>query len=199
VDKTVKVIQKAGLNPVSLETEMISLARSLVPETIKSALVVDMGASATDIAIVRSGQVVLTRSIPTGGTALTRAVSYELGLEENQAEAYKKAYGLDKTKLEGKVVAALSPVLEVVLKEMEKTLEFFMSDKEGGQIGQIVLSGGSALLVEVTNRITEKMNVEVIVGNPFRDVTMKDATKTIPAESYPFYAVACGLAMKETS
>lgn len=111
IEKVLQVLRVAGFNPVALETEILALARSLITPDSETSLLVDLGARATDIAIVENGQVVLTRSIPTAGEALTRAVASGLDLEPSQAEEYKKAYGVDPKKLEGKIRGVIGPVL----------------------------------------------------------------------------------------
>ena len=68
------------------------LSRSICPSD-QTVLVSDFGARSTNIAIVRNGNLMMTRSIPTAGDALTRAVSQGLGIEAQQAEEYKKTYG----------------------------------------------------------------------------------------------------------
>ena len=48
VDKYLRVLEKAGLRPVSLETEIIAIARSVAPPDSAPTLVVELGARATD-------------------------------------------------------------------------------------------------------------------------------------------------------
>lgn len=195
VEKTLKVLQLAGLNPLSLEMEMTAIARSLVSPGYPSVLLVDLGAKATDLAVVENGQVVLIHSIPTAGEALTRAISFELGLETSQAEAYKKAYGADIKKLEGKVSAALNPILEVILKEIEKLIKFSQTERK--EIQGVILTGGTAIMPEMTGFLAKKLGLEVQVGNPFGQIVEDEMVKRVPQTDLPFYSVAVGLAMKE--
>lgn len=197
VNKTLEVLKTAGLNTIGLETEIVAMARSLVAPNGEIALVVDLGAKATDMAIVESGLVVYSRSIPTAGEALTRAVATGLGLEPSQAEAYKRAYGVDPQKLEGKVKQAISPILEVVVSEIEKTIEFFRGETQK-TVKRVVLSGGTTGLPEVVSLMASKLSLEIQVGNPFErmeiDESLKKQVSQAPAS---LYAVAIGLAMKD--
>lgn len=199
IEKTLKVLKVAGLNPVALETEILALARSLVPPDSEASLLVlaDLGARATDIAIVEAGQVVLTRSIPTAGEALTRAVASGLELEPSQAEAYKKAYGVDPAQLEGKVRGAISPVLEPIVKEMEKAIQFYYSAKKK-QVKQVILTGGTAVMPEFVAFLAQKLNLEIQVGDPFARLEKdKEMLAKIPAGVAPLYGIAIGLALKD--
>ena len=46
-----------------------------------------------------------------------------MSVEENQAEEYKKTYGLSSTQLEGKIKGSLEPVFRLVADEMKKATE----------------------------------------------------------------------------
>lgn len=195
IDKTRQVLKTAGLLPLSLEMEIMAIARSLVPPDTGTVMVVDLGAKATDLAVVENGQVVFVYSIPTAGEALTRAVGLGLGLEPTQAEAYKKAYGVDVGKLEGKVEEAIGPILEVIMSEMEKTIQFYQGKKK--IISRIIISGGTAGLPEVASFLAKKLNLEIQLGNPFVQVVEDSLLSKIPVNETPLYAAAVGLAMKE--
>lgn len=196
VDKALKVLKTAGLNCVGLETEIVAMARSLVPPGEDIALVIDLGAKATDMAVVENGLVVFSRSIATAGEALTRAVASGLGLDPTQAEAYKKAYGADPQKLEGKVRQAIGPVLDVVVKEIEKTVEYYRSETKK-TVKRVILSGGTAGLPEVVSLMASKLSLEIQIGDPFMQVAMEEALKKQFSQTQaPFYTVAVGLAMK---
>lgn len=196
IDKTLMVLKAAGLNPVSLEIEMIALARSLIPPNPQAVLVVDLGAKATDLAVVENGQIIFVRSIGTAGEALTRAVSSGLSLDQNQAEAYKKAYGADPKQLEGKVTEAISPVIEIIVAEMEKIIQFHQLEKKK-TLNRVILAGGTANLPEISSLLAKKLNLEIQIGDPLSQLVKDGLANKIPATDIPLYAVATGLAMKE--
>jgi len=197
IDKMVKLLGMAGLTPVSLETEIISMARSLVSPSADTVLLADLGARATDLAVVDGGQTVLVHSIGIAGETLTRAMETQLGLEGRQAEAYKEAYGADPQKLEGKVLQAIDPVLEKITNEMEKTIQFYQTKPSGKKIDRIVLTGGTAGLPEVATLLTKKLNLEVQIGNPFKQLIKDKQEIKVPLNKPYVFAVAVGLAMKQ--
>jgi len=112
VETYVKTLQMAGLKVAIVETELISLIRSSTPEE-GSFVVLDFGASSTDIAISKNGKLRFSRSIPTAGDAFSRAISQSMNIDFQQAEQYKTTYGLIEGQLEGKIKAVLDPVLRV--------------------------------------------------------------------------------------
>jgi len=195
IEKTTKVLKAAGLTPVGLESEIMAIARSLVPSSPQTVMVVDLGAKATDLAVVEKGLVIFVHSIPSAGEALTRAVAQELGLETSQAEAYKRAYGLDLEKLEGKIGNAIGPVLQTIISEVEKTIQYCSAKQKN--LSRIILCGGTAGLPEVGSLFAKKLNLEIQIGNPFSQTTEDGLVPKIPKTDLPLYATAVGLAMKE--
>ena len=195
VEKYVKVVEGAGLNVVAVETEMIPLARSLAPEG-RVVLLVDFGARSTDIAVAKNAQVAFSRSIPTAGEAFSRAVSQVLSIPYQQAEEYKRVYGLSPSQLEGKIRVAIEPVFRVVADEIKKAIHFYQSDEKGEAPSSVILSGGTAGMPEAISSLTKILGVEVLMGNPFSKVTADAESLKSLIPYAPLYAIAVGLAQK---
>lgn len=196
VEKYMRVVEQANLEPVSIETELIALSRSIAPPN-KRAIVVDLGASSTDAAVVINGQLVFSRSFPTAGEALTRAVAQAIGVQTHQAEEYKRTYGLESSQLEGKVKQAIDPVLSVVVDELKKAAGFWENDHPNQPIEAVILSGGTAGLPELIPILTNFLGTEVIIGDPFARVVRDEKVAKALASYAPLYAIAVGLAMKD--
>jgi type IV pilus assembly protein PilM len=197
VDKTLKVLKMANLNPVSLETEIFSLARSLVSPDEPAVVLVDFGVNSTDVAVIEHGHPLVIRSLPIGGDSLTKAIARALEMEESQAETYKKAYGVDQTKLEGKIKAALDPIISLLLEEIEKTLTFYSSRSQTQKINRVILTGGTSALPEISSHLTQRLNLEIQLGDPFAQIKGKEKITQKVGGDVSFLAVAVGLAMKE--
>ncbi|KKQ36531.1 MAG: Type IV pilus assembly protein PilM [Candidatus Woesebacteria bacterium GW2011_GWA1_37_7] len=196
VEKYARVVEMSGLNLVVVETELMALVRSLAPID-QTVLLVDFGAKSTDIAVSKKGMLSFSRSIPTAGDAFTRAVSQTLGVEERQAEEYKKAYGLSGGQSQGKIKTALDPVFRMVADEMKKAIHFYQSDEKGDSPRSAVLSGGTAGMPEVASVLTKLLGIEVVVGNPFSKINVDPAAVRSLTGYAPLYSVAAGLALRE--
>lgn len=196
VEKYVKVIRLAGLTPVSAETELTALARSLSPDTGVSMLL-DLGSSATDMSVIKDGKVVFTRSIPVAGDAFTRSVAQGLGINPQQAEEYKKTYGLDPNQLEGKVKSALEPVFKMVVDEIKKAIHFYQSDDKGEAPTSVVITGGASIMPGIVPYLTENLGIETVVGDPFSKISLDPETLKSLAPYSSIYGTAIGLAMRE--
>lgn len=188
---------KCGVEVVSLETEMVAVSRAMIRNETGTAptMLVHIGASSSDISVVVGGMLVLTHSIESGGVALTRTLSNELGLEFAQAEEYKRSYGLDPSQLEGKVRESLRPLVDRSLADMKKTLQYYDSTHHEDPIKRVVLSGGSALLPGLVSYMAEFLGTEVVLGNAFVQIEPSD-NAPIPNDTVSF-ATAVGLAMRE--
>lgn len=195
VEKIVKVVEGAGLIVSAVETELMALTRSLGIAS-KTVLLADFGAGSTDIAIAKNGQLVFSRSIPTGGEAFTRALSQTLGIEYQQAEEYKKTYGLS-MQLEGKVSGALNPIFRIVTDEIKKAIHFYQAEEKGDSPSALILSGGTSGLPEATTFLTKFLGLEVVTGNPFAKLSVDPGTLKVLTPYAPLYSIAIGLALRE--
>lgn len=195
VEKYVRVVSLAGLNCVSVETELISLVRSLAQPD-QTAMLIDFGAVSTNLAIAKEGRLVLSRSIQTAGEAFTRAVAQYLGIANAQAEEYKRTYGLSPEQLEGKVGTALEPIFRVVAEEIKKVIHYYKIEEKGQTPTTLILSGGTSGLPGIGPALTKLLGIEVVIGNPFAKVQIDPTAAANLANYAPLYSVAVGLAMR---
>lgn len=194
-EKYIRTVQLAGLNVIGVETELMSLVRALAPSD-HVVLLADFGARSTDIAIAKNGHLSFSRSIPTAGEAFTRAVAQGLGIQYQQAEQYKRAYGLSGDRLEGKIKGALDPVFRIVADEIKKAIHFYQSEEKGEAPVSVIVSGGTSAMPEVISTLTNLLGVEVVVGNPFSKVSVDPQTLKSLAPYSPLYSIAVGLALR---
>lgn len=195
ISKYLEVITLSGLTLKAVETESTTLARSLSRINESSSLIVSIGASSTDLISVEGGNVFFSRSISSGGLALTRAVMTEFKLTQSQAEQYKMAYGILEEKLSGKIAAILRPVLDIIISEILKAIEYSRTHMLSGQMGRIVICGGGSYLPGLAEFITEKTSVEVSIGDPWLNFNKEGLILKIPGQG-SFYCVATGLALR---
>lgn len=125
---------------------------------------------------------------------MTRALSQSLSLPLPQAEEYKRTYGLDPAQMEGKVKQGLQIVLDPLVSEMRKAMEYHLSSRKS-HVTRIVLSGGGAYLPEFSGYLSQIFGgIEVVVGDPFA-VAKGGRGVTIPREK-AVYSVSVGLSQR---
>jgi len=199
VDKYLKVLNNAQIKPVAVETELIAAARSLVsfnpfsPTT----LVIEMGAMATDFAVVSEGLILLTRSIATGGAALSRVIAQAFNFELVQAEEYKKVYGFLEDQLEGKLFQALKPIVDVILSEAKRVIQTHEIQNPQRKIKRVVLNGGGSAMPGVVIYFANSLGLEVQEADPWASVAKDDDMKKKLISQSPIYSVAVGLALRK--
>lgn len=200
VDKYLKILTMADIKPLAIETELIAASRALVsfnpfsPTT----LIIQLGAVATDFAVVSEGLILLTRSIATGGVALTRAIAQSLNFELIQAEEYKKVYGILEDQLEGKLFQILKPIVDVILNEAKRVIQGHESQNPQRAIKRVVLTGGGAQLPGLVIYLANALGLEVQEADPWQAVTKDSDMKKRIANSSPEYSVSVGLALRNS-
>lgn len=199
VSKYVRVLDLAGLRPKALETEVIAVTRSLVGNNPFSpgTLIMQLGTATTDFAAVSKGLIWLTRSISTGGMALTRALAQHFNFEINQAEQYKKVYGLLEDQLEGKVLEALKPVVDIIAGEGRRVIQSFDTKYPQNPIKRVVLSGGGAKMPGLVIYLANALGLEVQEADPWYSIVKEKNSGLKLAADAPSYSIAVGLALRE--
>ena len=84
-------VEKAGLKMDFLELETFSLARAVVGTQKDLVLLIDIGARSTNLLLVESGLVRVSRNLDVGGKDLTRTLSETLDITPERAEVLKKS------------------------------------------------------------------------------------------------------------
>lgn len=199
IEKYMRVISMAGLNPVALETEILAVGRSITfnnPQ-LANVLVLTIGATTSEVALLHNRVLVYTKSFSIGGNTLTRSIAQELGFGLPQAEEYKKSYGLDETKLEGKIAKTILPAFNTLFGEMEKTVTYFREQYPKEEIKSSIICGGGVKLPGLVMAVTKHLGLDTQISNPFEKLTVD--SKILPSlmPEAPIYTVAVGLALKD--
>lgn len=196
INKYLKVFKMADLEPVSLETETLAAIRCLKPVFNQGSLVIaNLGGKSSELSVINNGSLYLTRSLPMAGEAITRAIVSSLNLDVQIAEEYKKNYGLS-SQLEGKVAAAIEPIVASVSDEIKKAIRF-CEEKEKASLKLMILTGGTSLLPGIAEYFTKAIGIEVQIADPFSLINVDEKTKQALRRNSPLFTIALGLAMKE--
>lgn len=198
VSKYQKIISIAGFEISGMETEILATTRSLVSDDkFPTSLIVNIGAVSTSFAIIRGGVMVFTYSMSIGGAAINRAIATDFGLSPQQAEEYKRVYGISGKSLGGKIGKATEPILNSILGEIKKSIAFYSQKyKDDSPIRQIILSGGTAKLPGIEIFFANNSGIETAIANPWKVLSSQQMPKTI-LDNASDYTIAVGLAMKD--
>lgn len=198
VNKYQKVLSLAGLSILSMETEILAAIRSLVADqNFPTSLIVNIGAVSTSFAIVRQGTMIFTYSMSIGGAAINRAIATDFNLTPQQAEEYKRVYGVSGKSLGGKIGKATEPILNSILTEIKKSIAFYSQKyKDDDPIRQIILSGGTSKLPGIELFFANNSGIETAIANPWKVLASQQVPKEI-LQNAADYPIAVGLAMRD--
>ena len=194
INRFIQMFNAIGIEPTLLETQAISVMRSLgFTAEDPSTLVVHIGAQSMQIVMVHQTEIAFVLSHMNGGQLLTRSLEQTVGLDAEQAEQYKRTYGLQADQFQGKVREALMPTVTTLTAEIRKAAQFFSNKYPKAAVQRVVLSGGTSLLPGFVQHVTSQVGVEVLVAAPFA-VAQGEIPNTI---NRPGMSAALGLLLRE--
>jgi len=195
------VIAQAGRSAVVVDVDAFALQNAYeVNYGIDGAAIIvllNAGASATNINILSGDQSVFTRDISIGGNAYTEALQKELNLPFDAADQLKRGIPVDGVTFDD-AKPVLRAVSENVMLEIQKTFDFFKATAASDRIDRIMLSGGASRAEGFTEMLTERFGAPVEGLDPFKRVgfDVKKFQVGSPADVAPTAAVAVGLALR---
>ncbi|MEI7578759.1 MAG: type IV pilus assembly protein PilM [bacterium] len=196
-----EIMQLAGLELIALETETIATTRALTfkQDFQESVLVLDFGAMGTDISVIKGRSLIFSQSLGTGSDALSKAIANDFGLEAQQAEQYKRTYGLVSDQADGKIANSLAPVMQVIINEINKTINYFRAHLQESSPTKILLIGNGAKLPGLNTYLTQNLGIEAFFVDPVAQLEVSGHLKAELAQlSTVGFTVAVGLALKMT-
>jgi type IV pilus assembly protein PilM len=194
------VIAQAGRSAVVVDVDAFALQNAyeanygIEPGAV--VVLLNAGASATNINILSGDQSVFTRDISIGGNAYTEALQRELSLPFESADQVKRGVPVDGVTFDD-ARPVLRAVTENVMLEIQKTFDFFKATASSDRIDRIVVSGGASRAEGFTEMLTERFEAPVELFDPFKKIAF-DAKKlgTETADAAATAAVAVGLALR---
>jgi type IV pilus assembly protein PilM len=194
-------IAQAGRTPVVVDVDAFALQNAYEvnygadPNAV--IVLVNAGASAININIVRGEFSLFTRDISIGGNTYTEAIQKELNLPFAGAEELKKGTSADGATFE-EARPVLHAVNENVLLEIQKTFDFFKATAASERIDKIVVSGGSSRVEGFREMLAERFGAPVEPFDPFKRVMFEPARFGFEstADIVPVAPIALGLALR---
>ncbi len=163
VDGYIDTFNLAGLNLQILDVDIlgvINMVEQVYNPQGASVVAVDIGASITNIAIMKAERLEFTREILMGGKYLTNQIEKSTRLSPPEAEEKKISGDSD-------VAYLFEDFIFNISSEITKTINFYTATKPNDVIGKIYLTGGSSLLQGLKEKIEEDTRIEVEYMNPF--------------------------------
>jgi type IV pilus assembly protein PilM len=198
------VIAQAGRTAVVVDVDVFALQNAFEVnygiEAGKVVVLLNAGASATNINILQGDQSVFTRDISIGGNAYTEALQKELNLPFELADQLKRGEPVEGVTFED-ARPVLRAVTENVMLEIQKTFDFFKATAASDRIDRIVVSGGASRAEGFLEMLTERFEAPVELFDPFKNVAFDAKRFQVDAVDAiaPTAAVAVGLALRRAA
>ena len=202
INDYVSVIMESGLNPVIVDIDSFALENMLAMnydiEKEETIAIANVGASITNMNIIKNNISAFTRDIFKGGNQVTEEIQRQLHVDHEEAEKIKVGTKVDLTS---------QPIIQNVLKtaceslavEIGNSLDFFQSTTTYEKITRIYLSGGGSKIKDFDIILQQQIGIPVEVVNPFKkiDYSGKNFDMEYLREIGPIMAVGVGLASRK--
>lgn len=199
------VVRDAGLNPVIVDVAAFSTQNAfeanydLGPR--ETVVLINIGASISNINIVRGNVSLFTRDVTIGGNALTEEIQKQLSVSQDEAEAYKVGGSYDEHGVvPQEVERIIEGVADVMAGEFQRSLDFFLATSSDTEVTKICLSGGTAKVSALHRAIERRSRLTVEVIDAWRRIKIdpKLDSAYLGAHS-PEAIVGVGLALRHAN
>ena len=198
VAKYIEIFKQTGLELISLETEAFAEIRSLVGKDRSTMMLIDIGALRTNVLVVKNGTPFITRSIATGGNTITQTIARTLGIAPEQAESMKRDIKSMQTFAPtGDLTPILSVLAKPILDEIKYIIGEYQKQSPNDRIEKMILTGGSSLLPRLPEFLTQQLNINCYLGNPWARIIYPPELRPVLEELGPRFAVTVGCAMRD--
>jgi len=201
VDIRVAALELAGLNAKVVDIEAFAMEStfSLLGQQLpdngigKTIAIIDIGATMMTLSVSHDFKVVYTREQVFGGKQLTDEIQRRYGLSYEEAGLAKKQGGLP----DDYEMDVLQPFKNSLTQQVSRSLQFFFSSSQHGNVDHIVLAGGCSSLQGVEQMVEDKLGITTSIANPFANMSLASRIKTEAINlDAPAMMIACGLAMR---
>lgn len=201
INDYVSMIMEAGLNPVIIDIDAFALENMLAInyEIGKEEVVaiVNVGASITNINILKDNVSGFTRDIFKGGNQITEDIQRQLHVDYDEAEKIKVGSKVDVTS-RSIVQNLLKTASESLAVEIRNSLDFFQSTTPYEKISKLYLSGGGSKIKDFDILLQQEIGIPVEIVHPFTKIEYNEKNFDVEylREIGSIMAVGVGLASR---
>ncbi len=203
VDDYTALFAEAGLEPVVMDIDCFAVENmfdynyGFVDDEVIA--LIDLGASATSVSVLKGDTSIFTRDIQTGGNLLSEELQKRLGISGEEAERAKLGDRNIADVDPDSVDEILADAIENLVQEVQRSLDFFSATSSEDRVTKVYLTGGVSSSAKVRETLEERLGITAERVDPFRNVTISE--KGFDAEYLdaigPMFSVAAGLAMRK--
>lgn len=197
IEDHIKLLSDAGLEVRLIDVDSLALINAFQANLSPSAkgatcAILNIGASRTNINIVKDGSSYFSRDVMSGGNDLTQAISEKMNIDFSEAERLK----CQREEKKGKVSEIIQPALDNLAAEVRLSFDYYESQFEKG-INKLYLSGGSCNLPGLDKFLADSLGVSVESWDPLSVLSINaqiDQAQLTPLRAQ--LPIAIGLAIR---
>ena len=193
------VVKEAGLNPVVVDVDVFALENMFntnYTSTDEVIALINIGASVTNINILKGGVSIFARDITAGGRQFTEWIQKEFDVGFDEAERIK--YSLEYSCFSEELIRITRNFTDLVCNEIGRTIEIISRTSPNEAVSKIILGGGSSKVPYLKERLKERIGALAETLNPLKNILYEDLEfdPQYILDIAPKMGVAIGLAIR---
>lgn len=202
IDQRVLALDAGGLRTtvVDIESNALENACALLTHQMPNhgeratVAIAEIGATNTSFLVLHDGKLVYRREQQFGARQLTEDIMRHYGMSYDEASNAKKFGGLP----DDYETEILPYFIDDLTQQLDRSLQlFFANSPKFNEIDLVILTGGTAAIANLDNRVAEKLGISVAIGRPFKEVEVSRRARPKQLEQdETSLLVAFGLAMR---
>ena len=210
VDSYIQAIEQADLTPQVVDISSFALIRAVrskllefSPEEALALVVIQT--EATELSILVKGIPRFTRTIPIGTWEFKETLSRALDLPPGQASSLLQSLtpplssqvtgNADDQSFSGRGLAALRRILTELTEEIQRSLDFYLSQGEVAPLSQLLLAGPGATMNQMDQYLSQRLNLPATRLDPVSILALPDNI-AVAEESRPSIGTVLGLGLR---
>jgi type IV pilus assembly protein PilM len=212
VERLVETVTEAGLRPTAVEPSFCAVARAIGrehreefnPDVVR--MVVEVGASASTVTVVRGADVTFYKRLEIGGRDFNRLAAERLGLDpetivdlrRQRIEAGAGApLEAPPKKIDRAIFDALRPLVHELAEEVALCLRYYTVTFCGSRPAIALVVGEEAGEPGLVETLSGAMNIDGAIGRPLEGIALGPIERIAPTiASQAEWGGALGLAMR---
>lgn len=203
IAQSLALFDDAGIRVRSIESELFSMARAILPPGDDSTiLVIDIGKTTTKLIVVANRIPRYATTFDVGGHALTIAVQKYFGVTDDEARKVKAEKGLVVSDGNQEYLSAMLSTVSVIREEIMRRLDYWQTRAVAmgshKPVSRAIVVGGNASVKGLPEYLSAGLKIPVELGDVFANFASRDAW--LPPVDYLHslaYTTAIGLALRQ--
>ncbi|HPM02758.1 MAG TPA: type IV pilus assembly protein PilM [Candidatus Cloacimonadota bacterium] len=192
----------SGLTPGIIDAEALAVANVFALNTYVEEgvyIILNVGAHRTNMVVFGPKSKFFSRDIDFGGFHFTKDIMKSRNITFEEAEKFKFEFGLKGPEIQTQTLSLSTLDIsekateESLALEVKRSLRFYVKEAGNSDFKKVLLIGGGSKLKGLPEFLTENLNLETEIYDPFYNLEMPEKFRD---KKDPQLALALGLAMR---